>query len=68
MVGPIDMIFGVFTETYARLSKIITLQFFSRYNKNYSNLNVKSCLKLNALNKRMGCVEAVKLYVTNTTL
>ena len=31
MGGPIDMIFSVFSETYVRLAKIITLQFFSRY-------------------------------------
>ena len=47
MVGPMDMIFGVFSETYARLLKSIPSQFFSRYRKSYNNLNVKSCLKLN---------------------
>ena len=31
MGDPIDMIFSVFSETYVRLAKIITLQFFSRY-------------------------------------
>ena len=47
MRGPMDMIFGVFSETYVRLLTSITLQFFSRYTKSYNNLNVKSCLKLN---------------------
>ena len=56
-----DMIFGLFSDIYARLPKSITSQFFSRYCKNYMNLNVRSCLKLNGLG-------AFKLYVPNTTL
>ena len=48
MGGPMDMIFGLFSETYVRLLKSTTLQFFSRYSKNYNNLNVKSYLKLNS--------------------
>ena len=48
MRGPMDMIFGVFSETYVRLLTSITLQFFSRYSKSYNNLNVKKCLKLNS--------------------
>ena len=47
MGGPMDVIFGVFSDTFARLLKNIILQFFSRYSKSYNNLNVKSCLKLN---------------------
>ena len=47
MRSPIDMNFGVFSETYVRLLTSITSQFFSRYSKSYNNLNVKSCLKLN---------------------
>ena len=47
MRGPMDMTFGVFSETYVRLLTSITSQFFSRYSKSYNNLNVKSCLKLN---------------------
>ena len=47
MRGPMDMIFGVFSETYVRLLTSITSQFFSRYSKSYNNLNVKKCLKLN---------------------
>ena len=47
MGGPIDMIFGVFSETYLRLLKSIISQLISKYNKSYNNLNVKSCLKLN---------------------
>ena len=47
MRGPMDMIFGVFSETYVRLLTSIPSQFFSIYSKSYNNLNVKSCLKLN---------------------
>ena len=47
MGGPMDVIFGVFSDTNVRLLKSITSQFFSRYSKSYNNLNVKSCLKLN---------------------
>ena len=49
MGGPMDMIFGMFSQTYVRLLKSITSQFFSRYSKSYNNLNVKSCLKFNGL-------------------
>ena len=42
-----DMIFGVFSETCVRRLTNITSQFFSRYSKNYNNLNVKKCLKSN---------------------
>ena len=44
---PMDMIFGVFSETYARLLTSISSQFLSRYSKSYDNLDVKKCLKLN---------------------
>ena len=44
---PMDMVFGLFSDVYVRLSKSITSQFFSTYSKNYINLNVKSCLKRN---------------------
>ena len=44
---PMDMIFDVFSETNVRLLKSIVSQFFSKYSKSYSNLNVKSCFKLN---------------------
>ena len=47
MRGPMDMILGVFSETYVRLLTSTTSQFFSRYSKSYNNLNVKKCLKLN---------------------
>ena len=33
MRGPVDMNFGVFSETYLRLLTSITSQFFSRYSK-----------------------------------
>ena len=46
MGGPMDMIFNLFSETYVRILKRITSQFFSRYSKSYKNLNVKSCFKL----------------------
>ena len=42
--GPMDIIFGVFSETYVRLLKSITSEFYSRYSKSYNNLNIKSCL------------------------
>ena len=44
---PMDMIFDLFSNVSVKLPKSITSQFFSRYSKNYINLNVKSCLKLN---------------------
>ena len=47
MSSPMDMIFGVFSETNVGLLKNITLQFFSKYIKSCDILNVKSCLKLN---------------------
>ena len=63
-----DMTFGVFSEIYVRLLKSITSNFFSRYSKSYNNLNVKSCLKLKALNKKTCPVGTAKLYVTITQL
>ena len=48
---PMDISFDLFSDIYVRLPKSITLQFFSRYSKNYINLNVKICLKSTALNK-----------------
>ena len=47
MSGPMDMIFGVFSEANVRLLKNTISQFFSKYSKSYNILNVKSCLKLN---------------------
>ena len=46
---PMDMIFGVFSETNARLLKNIISQFFSKYSKLYNTLNVKGCLKFNGI-------------------
>ena len=63
-----DIIFGMFSETYVRLLKSITSQFFARYSKSYNNLNVENCLNSMALKKQMGNVWAAKLYVHNTTL
>ena len=60
--------FGVFLETYVRLLTTLTSLFFSIYSKSYDNLNAKSCLKLNVLNKKTRCLGATKLYVPNTTL
>ena len=48
-----DMIFGMFSETYVRHLLSITSQFFSRCSKSYNNLNVKSCLKLNLLKTQL---------------
>ena len=47
--GPINMIFGVFSEIIVRLLKSIILQFFSKDSKSYNILNAKSCLKLEGL-------------------
>ena len=52
MDAPVNMIFGVLSETYVRLTKIITSRLFSRYNKSYTNLNVKRYLKLNGLSRK----------------
>ena len=46
MGGPLDMIFGVFSETIVRLLKSIILQFFSKYSKSYNILDSTSCLKI----------------------
>ena len=54
MDAPVNMIFGVLSETYVRLTKIITSRLFSRYNKSYTNLNVKRYLKLNGLSRKNG--------------
>ena len=48
MGGPMDMIFGVFSEIFVRLLKSRISQFFFKYSKSYDSLNVKSCLKLNS--------------------
>ena len=48
MGAPMDMIFGLFSDIYVRLPKSkANFGIFSRYIKNYINLNVKSCLKCN---------------------
>ena len=49
MTGPMDMIFGMFSETNVWLLKYIISHFFSKYSERYNILNVKSCLKLNGL-------------------
>ena len=41
MSGPMDKIFGVFSETDVRLIKNIFFQFFSKYSKSYKKLNIK---------------------------
>ena len=43
--GPMDIIFGLFSDTIVRLLKSIIWQFFSKYSKSYNILNAKSCLK-----------------------
>ena len=70
MSSPMDMIFGVFSETNVRLLKNIITQFFSKYSKSYNILNIKRCLKLNNPQQKhqSGRVEAVKLHVSNRTL
>ena len=42
--GPMDMIFGVFSETDVRLLKTIISQFFSKYSKSY-NIKYQKVLK-----------------------
>ena len=49
MGGPINMIFGMFSENIVRLLKSIISQFFSKDSKSYNILNAKSCLKLEGL-------------------
>ena len=49
MSSPMDMIFGMFSETIVRILKNIISQFLSKYSKRYDILNAKSCLKLNDL-------------------
>ena len=68
MSGPTDMIFGVFPKTNVRLLKNIISHFFSKYNKSY-NIKCQKLLKTQRLlTKKTGCVEAVKLHVSNRTL
>ena len=47
MRGPMDIIFGVFSETNVRLLEKMISQFFSKYSKSYNILKIKRCLKLN---------------------
>ena len=47
MSVPMNMIFGVFSETDVRLLKNVISQFFSKYSKSFNILNIKRCLKLN---------------------
>ena len=49
MSCPMDIIFGMFSETIVRILKNIISQFLSKYSKRYNILNAKSCLKLNDL-------------------
>ena len=44
MSDPMDMIFGVFSETDVRLLKNIISQFFSKYSKSY-NIKYQKVLK-----------------------
>ena len=46
MGGPINMIFGMSSETIVRLVKSIISQYFSKDSKSYNILNAKSCRKL----------------------
>ena len=46
MGSPMDMIFGVFSETIVRFLKSLISQFLSKCSKSYNILNGKSCLKL----------------------
>ena len=68
LVGPTDMIFGVFSEFIVNLLKGIILQFFSKYSKSYNIINAKAWLKLEGSSKNTGRFSAVKLHVTNRIL
>ena len=46
MSGPMDMIFGVFSEIDVRLVKNIISQFIAKYSKSYNILYIKRCLNL----------------------
>ena len=45
--GPMDLIFGVFSEIDVRLVKNINSQFISKYSMGYNILSIKRCLKPN---------------------
>ena len=64
MGGPMDFVFGLFSDNYVSLLKSITSQVFSRYSKSYNNLNVKSFLKLKGPWQRDGpsWVHQIQLY------
>ena len=47
MSVPMNLIFGVFSETDVRLLKNIISKFFLKHSKSYNILNTKRCLKLN---------------------
>ena len=65
--GPMDMIFGVFSEIIMRLLKSIMSQFLSKYSKSYNILNAKSCLKLEGSvlgpSNYMGLIELYKSFL-----
>ena len=44
--GPMDLIFGVFSEIDVRLVNNIISQFIAKYSKSYNILNIKRCLYL----------------------
>ena len=67
MGGPMDMIFGVLLETFLKLLKSITLQFFSKYIKSSNNLNVKNAYNSTVVKKRMDSLGATKLRGVNRT-
>ena len=76
MDGPMDMIFGMFSQANVRLLKKIISQFLSKYikcSKRCNISNVKSSLKLTnsqliTFDKNTGHDEDVKLHVSNRTL
>ena len=60
--------FLAFSKTNVTLLKPKTSQFFSKYSKSYTILNVKNCLNSMAINKKTGPLKAVNLHVSNRTL
>ena len=69
MGSPMDVIFGMFSQAYVRLLKIIISHFFFQ---NIANVITYQMLKFaqnsTAFNKRTGHVDDVKLHVSNRNL
>ena len=64
--GPMDMIFGMFSETNVRLLKKIISQFFSKYCKSFKYQNVlktqRPLAKARAVLRLSNCMYLIELY------